>query len=253
VASGLQKGIETNQGNRMDITLPLLKQAMTGQVERNNLVANNLANVNTTGFKKDIIFFDTLNEKLGSGLRPSQTTDHSQGTLVETQNPLDLALDGKGFFTVETDDGLRYTRQGSFKMDAEGVLRNSAGYALLGQGGRIIITGKKQNPSEISVSKDGELFVDGELMDKLLISDFETEDVLKKTGTNLFRAPDDAVLLEPSSTMVHQGFLESSNVNPADEMVELIEVERQFESMQRIVRTLDDVFKAAATQVGQYR
>jgi flagellar basal-body rod protein FlgG len=237
----------------VDINLPLLKQALTGQVDRNNVVANNLANVNTTGFKKDVIFFDTLNEKLNEGIRPSQTTDHSQAALIETQNPLNLALDGKGFFTVETEDGLRYTRQGTFKMDAEGVLRSTTGFPLMGQGGWITLTGKNENPGEISITGNGEVFVDGELVDKLQITDFETEDVLRKAGTNLYKATDDAVLLEAPQTKVHQGFLETSNVNPADEMVELIEVERHFESMQRIVRTLDEVFKAAATQVGQYR
>lgn len=237
----------------MDINLPLLKQAMVGQVDRNSVVANNLANINTKGFKKDIIFFDKLQNEMEVTIQARQAIDFNQGALIETQNPLDLALSGRGFFTVETENGVGYTREGNFKLDADGILRNSSGYAVLGQGGWISLLGDKLNPKEISITQDGEIFVDEEMVDKLLISDFEAQDKLRKIGANLFMANEDMMPIEARDVEVQQGFLEESNVNAADEMIELIEVERQFESVQRIVRTLDDVFRAAATQVGQYR
>lgn len=236
----------------MHINLNNLKEALTGQIDRNNVVANNLANLNTIGFKKDYVFFDAFSEELEKREGQNQSVDFAQGQLKETTNDLDLALSGKGFFTVNTEQGTAYTREGHFKLDSNGQLITANGQTVLGEGGEIVILGENINDSDITVTRNGEIYSGEDLIDKLLISDFENSRQLKKIGDNLFLASDDAEILTPENTQVHQGFLEESNVNPADEMIQLIEVQRQFESLQKMVRSLDDVFRSAANEVAKY-
>ncbi len=237
----------------MQFELTKLKQAMMGQVDRNNVVANNLSNVTTAGFKKDEPFFHTLKDELDISKSMSQATDYSQGDLRNTGNPLDLAISGEGFFTVERGDGEVYTRSGSFRIDNDGVLRTREGLPVLGDGGWINVFSEFGTPSEITITEKGEVFADGELMDRIVITGFENPDALRKAGSNFFEANREAMPYEVEEPSVKQGFLEDSNVNPAQEMIELIEVQRQFESMQRMVRTLDDVYKSAVNKLGIYR
>ncbi len=238
--------------NTMHINMQNLKQAMIGQVDRNNIVANNLANINTTGFKKDFVFFDAFNKELERREGEHQQVDFNQGQLVNTSNPLDLALAGKGFFTVETDTGVAYTRDGHFKLSPDGFLQTQSGHSVMGETGPVIILGEHIKPEQITITEDGEIYSDDELVGRLQIVDFENKGQLKKIGENMFAAKDDAEEVEPESLSVRQGYLEGSNVNPADEMIQLIEVQRQFETMQKMVRSLDDVFRMAAEQVGRY-
>ena len=236
----------------MQFELTKLKQAMMAQVDRNNLSANNLANITTTGFKKDEMFFQTLSDELDIAKSMTHVTDLEQGQLQETANPFDLAISGKGFFTVETKDGLAFTRDGSFHVDEEGVIRNKSDLPVLGEGGWINVVSETGKPREVKITERGEVFADGNLIDKLAISDFENPADLKKTGSSLFLAGDDAIEFRVEEPEVKQGFLEGSNVNPAQEMIDLIEIQREFESIQRMVQTLDDVYKQAVQQVGRY-
>jgi len=236
----------------MRINLTNLKQALSGQLDKNNVVANNLANINTIGFKKDFVFFDYLNKNIKNGKGEHQRVDFEQGPLRQTSNPLDLALSGKGFFAVETDEGTGYTREGHFKLDPEGVLRDSAGRAILGESGPVTIIGKDIKPGSITITQDGEVYADEQFIDRLQIVDFEKDSDLRKMGANLFMADGKAYPIQVAHPNIHQGFLEESNVNPADEMIQLIEIQRQFESMQRMVRSLDEVFRSAASRVGRY-
>jgi flagellar basal-body rod protein FlgG len=236
----------------MRVTLPLLKQALIGQLDKNNVIANNLANINTIGYKKDFVFFDALNEELKNRNGENQSVDLSQGELKQTSNPLDLALSGTGFFAVEREDETVYTRQGHFKLDNDGVLRTADGGRVLGENGPVVIIGKDIKPKNITITREGEIYADDEFIDRLQIVDFEDKDQLEKIGQNFFRASSQAESIEADQAEVHQGFLEGSNVNPADEMIQLIEVQRQFESIQRMVRSLDNVLRSAATQVGKY-
>ena len=236
----------------MHINLNNLKQAMTGQIDKNNVIANNLANINTTGYKKDFIFFDAFGKELEKREGQNQTINFAQGQLKETTNPLDIALSGRGFFSVETDNGTAYTREGHFKLDANGVLRTGSGQAVLGEGGPLVILGKNIKPEKITITQNGEVYSDDEYIDRLALVDFENRGQMRKIGNNMFLAKEEPEPLELDQISVHQGFLEESNVNPADEMIQLIEVQRQFESLQRMVRSLDDVFRSAATTVGKY-
>ncbi len=235
----------------MKVNLTNLKQAMVSQLNRNDVVANNLANINTNGFKKDMMFFDYLDDQSNESQDGTQAVDFAQGTLKQTNNDLDLAISGRGFFVIETDDGAGYTREGHFKLDKNGILKDSSDRAVLGENGQIAIIGENLNPKNISITQNGEIFADEELMGRLRIVDFENTGDIKKVGGNLFTA-DESQELEVQEAVIHQGFLEESNVNPADEMIQLIEVQRQFESMQKMVRSLDEVFSLAATRVGRF-
>ncbi len=236
----------------MRINLTSLKQAMVGQLEQNDVVANNLANINTMGFKKDLLFFDLVNGDAKKPARSQLSTDFSQGTLKETDNPLDFALSGKGFFTVETPDGPAFTRDGHFKLDGDGILRTQQGFPVLGESGQIILTGDDVNPKDITVTENGEIYLGNEYVDRLLIQDVDDRGTLKKVGANLFVLNDDAQVQSLEKPDVHQGFLEGANVNPAEEMIQLIEIQRKFESMQRMVRAWDETFRRAANDVGKY-
>ena len=236
----------------MHLNMANLRNAMIGQIDKNNAIANNLANINTMGYKKDYVFFDAFNEEMSIREGQNQSVDFAQGQLKETSNRLDMALSSKGFFTVETDTGVAYTREGHFKLDNDGILRTSAGHAVLGESGPVVLLGKNIRPESVTITSRGEVFCDEEYINQLEITGFENTDQLQKVGSNLFRAKEDGYLMSVDEVQVHQGFLEQSNVNPADEMIQLIEVQRQFESLQKMVRSLDDVFRSAATQVGKY-
>ena len=236
----------------MRINLTSLKQAMVGQLQQNNVVANNLANLNTKGFKKDLLFFDLVNGNPQKPARPQLATDFSQGPLKETDNSLDFAVSGHGFFTVETPKGIAFTRNGHFKLDGDGILRTQQGFPVLGEGGQIVLSGDDLTPKNISVTENGEIYLGNDYVDRLLIQDVQDKSQLKKMGDNVFvlnNAAQPETLEKPE---VHQGFLEEANINPAEEMIQLIEIQRQFESMQRMVRALDETFRQAANNVGKY-
>ncbi|HQV30982.1 MAG TPA: flagellar hook-basal body protein [Calditrichia bacterium] len=237
----------------MDITLPKLRNLLNGQNIRNESISNNLANLDNAGFKRDVVFFELVDEDGDRALemQTRQYTDFSQGMLSKTENPLDLALAGRGFFTVETENGEMLTRDGQFKLDEDGVLRTSAGHPVIGEQGWIILTDEGLTPAEVSVTRAGEIFVDGDLRATLRIQDVEDLQALNKLGDNLMQVEDANALFEVEEVDVQQGFLEDANVNPINEMMGLIEVQRQFESTQKMIQTLDDIFRQAASSVGR--
>ncbi|MCK4985279.1 MAG: flagellar basal-body rod protein FlgF, partial [Desulfobacterales bacterium] len=212
--------------------------------KRLQILSNNLANVNTVGFKKDRGRFNAFelseagdNKNLPVSWRQSQApgywmqfssyTDFSSGENKKTGNPFDLALSGRGFFCVETPDGVRYTRRGDFTVDSDEVLVTQEGWPVLGQGGEIQI--KLAKPSdekrEFSVSEDGFVTVDGSQVDRLRIVDFTQSHALEKAGHNYYRALQPNALEELDEGLkVSQGFLELSNVDTIRMMTEMIEV-----------------------------
>lgn len=234
----------------MNINLVKLKQVMTAQTYKNDVVANNLANINTTGYKKDIMFLDVLAD-VEADVKMKVQTDFSQGTLKETGNPLDLALNGRGFFTVERDSEIQYTRDGHFSVDNEGFLTTSAGHHVLGAGGWIHLTLDGEKVGNISISQVGEVFVNDELIDTLQLVDFNDYSQLTKAGDNLFANAANGYTTE--DVFVIQGNLEGSNVSPVNEMIGLMNIQRSFESSQRAVRTIDQALRKAANEVGRYR
>jgi len=232
----------------IEVSLVGLKNKMVAQTHKSRVIANNLANINTTGFKKDKMFYGVLEQNIQMRLE----TDFSQGALVQTSNPLDFAISGRGFFTVETDDGEAYTRDGHFTAGTDGILRTRNGNPVLGYGGWINISTDGMKVGKITVNMHGEVFVDDVLIDTLRIVDFDPLSELKKSGQNLLVAGGNVISREKDSSMVLQGKLEKSNVNPANELINLIELQRQFESTKKAMQSIEEALKKAATQVSRF-
>lgn len=228
-----------------------------------DIIANNIANVNTTGFKKSNLFVRELikadlvgkeKELNDKTYKVPQTfnIDFSQGRIDETKNPLDLAIEGNGFFVVEKDNGLRYTRNGHFNLSEDGALVTSDGYKVMGQGGEIYIPEpQKIDQSQITITKKGEIYIGKKLIDKLQIINFPQEEngvnKLKYEGNNLFVAPDNYSheISDEREYVIHQGFLESSNVNALEEMVQMMELNSALQIDQKVIRYQDSSLQQA--------
>ena len=195
-------------------------------------VANNMANINTNGFKKNIISF---NEALK--MNSISKIDFTQGPVRYTGNELDVALDSKGFFKIQTANGIRYTRDGAFKLDETGTLATWNGDSVLGQNGPITIDGSK-----VSIGGDGQVHVDGESVDRLMVVDFDNPQLLKKEGGSCYSyTGEENEISTVEDVRVQQNYLESSNVNSTEEMIKMIETYRAFESVQKAIQSIDKV------------
>lgn len=220
-------------------------EAITGGLfakQRMEIITNNLANVNTTGFKKDVLTFDEV-------LKEKQSTDLSQGGLNYTGNQLDVALGEKGFFKIQTDRGIRYTRNGSFLLDAENMLVTQNGNRVLGENGPIQIKG-----AEIAISTSGDVSVDGSHVATLSAVDFTHRNFLTKEGNSLYVYDDpkgEGSILDPDPISVKQGYLEASNVNPVEEMTKMIMTLRTYESYVKVMQTFDEADSKLINEVGR--
>lgn len=253
--------------------LYIAASGMDASLNRENVISNNLANINTTGFKKDrsvdIAFPTYLIARLhdqkiktldgtaelrpnigvmGGGVIPQEVaTDYAQGSHVQTNSPLDLALNGPGFFTTVGPDGKTWlTRDGGFSLDGNGRLVTKDGMPVLGHNGEVYIDG-----SQVAVDAEGNISVDGKALDQLLVVKVDDESKLKKVGHSMFEAtPGTQVDMSPDGIQVQQGFLEQSNVDAIREMVNMIEVSRSYEMNAKIVSSYDAIMDQAATQIG---
>lgn len=223
------------------------------QTRRLELVTQDLANVNTAGYKGErIVFREVLeappnpDERIGGQVVvTAQRTDFSNGSLRATGNPLDLALVGEGFFAVQTAAGVRYTRQGVFSLSVNNTIVNSAGEAVLGESGPIRVEGDR-----VDITADGAVLVDGEEIDRLKIVQAEDPRRLVREGQTFFRA-EEADMQPATAVQVVQGSLEEANVSPIESMVALIDLQRQFEAYERAMRTMDRVTEKVVDQAGR--
>ncbi len=239
--------------------------------KRLEVVANNLANVNTAGFKRDAVSFQAYLSSEGGQAQAVQPpyaapqagaqfwiayqsrTDFTPGPLKQTGNLLDLALSGKGLFSAESPEGTVYTRRGNFTLNPEGLLVTQEGWPVQGDGGEIRVDGGRSaapgGPS-VSVGEDGTVRVNGRDVGRLRIEDFPQPGSLVKTGQGYFKAAaggGEAV----ENISVAQGFLEMSNVEAVQSMVEMIEILRGYESYQRVIRSVDEVNVKSINEVGR--
>jgi len=217
---------------------------LKAQMDALDMLANNLANVSTSGFKEQKAFFTALNLALGGANAPqldSAINTHevlaesalnlTSGSLVETRRNLDLALVGNGFLTVETPAGVRYTRNGSLMTDARSVLCTSEGLPVLGTRGRIVL-----GPGKVDINEDGEILVDGARVDRLQLAAFDDPASLIPEGSSLLTPARSGQASKPASGVtVKQGFLEQSNVNPVLATVRMVEIMRRFEAIQKSI------------------
>ncbi len=239
--------------------------------KRLQIISNNLANANTVGFKMDrghMELIDPADLPSQSAQNPadlaasrahlfwnnfSSYTDHSNGALKQTDSDFDLALVGKGFFCVQTPDGVQYTRKGNFTLNSEGVLVTGNGWPVLGEGGEITVK-STENPhkyAKFAVDGQGNVSVDGKQADTLRIVDFEDFSRLSKTGDTLFKLPDIGTAeVKVEDVKVSQGFVELSNVDSVKMMTEMIEVLRGYESYQKVIQSADKTYSQAINQIG---
>ncbi len=238
-------------------------------------IANNIANANTPSFKTDTNSFKeylTILEKEPNVIQVPKIpasiesfydmqgtdksfvdvagtfTDFSQGALKTTGNNLDLAIEGKGFFEVLTPQGSRFTRKGTFSLSADGKLVTNDGFPVLRQGtpgvdpqSRVIQL--PEGSKNLAVTNKGEIYSNGQQLASLSLVDFENNENIRKMGNALYAMIDPAkanMNLNPNVT-VHQGFVESSNVNIVKEMTDMIAASRQFETNQKAIKTFDEM------------
>jgi len=251
---------------------------LIAETYRQDVIANNLANVNTTGYKKDkalyitfptILLYRLYDDKIKvpgaqeadvltpigemgrgvqlryDGIQPAIT---EEGSFIETQNKLNFAIKGNGMFVINTPYGIRYTRDGSFLIDIENKLVTQSGYPVLGQRGEITIEG-----TDIHIDEAGTIFVDGQEIDNFRIGLFDEQTKLRKQGENLFYVLDGGLLPENeegSDIQVRQGYLETSNVNVVKEMVDMITAYRAYEASQKAIQAQDQTLNRAVNDVG---
>ena len=229
------------------------------QQMRLDVYANNLANINTTGFKADqpTFRFDPADAPSETG-GPSESispyalpleyvTQFDSGPLKNTGSPLDVAILGEGFIEIQTPEGTRYTRNGHLTINEDGVLSSSQGWPVIGQGGEIAIEG-----SRIDFGEDGEISVDGEVVGALRVVAFDRPELLQKSGDTLFHTPNaDAGIRDAQDYRIIQASVEGSNVDAIRTMTEIIDTLRVFQTYQKAIRTADEVTSKTVNQVGR--
>ncbi len=246
---------------------------MNAQQQRLDAISNNLANVDTTSYKRDVTVSKNFPElllrrmdddgvyknpfgsadvapiigKIGLGVELNELfTNFEQGSFKPTSGDSDFALEGKGFFAVETPNGERYTRNGNFTVGVEGYLATKEGFPVLGENSRLMLQDTK-----FTVNKNGEVWVrpisntdaDSVLLDRIRLVTFENDRFITKQGSSLYKdspVSGPAVAAEgPDRPIVTQGFVEASNVNVVNEMVQMIEVNRAYEANQKTIQSED--------------
>ncbi|MDD4155550.1 MAG: flagellar hook-basal body protein [Candidatus Cloacimonetes bacterium] len=224
--------------------------------EKMDIVANNLANVNTAGFKRSGVLFNQ-HMVAEQAKQRNQNKDplpegniisyieNTQGAVKETGNPLDLSLTGKGFFSIQTPEGKAWNSEGSFTLDSMGYMTTMNGDYLMGDYGPIQVNGEK-----FSISDNGDVMVDNNVVNKIKIENFDLNDVVQ-IGDNLLKSKDDNLQLVKSDALVKQGYLEISNVSIVKEMVEMIALHRQFQANEKAIKTNDEALNKAVNNIAR--
>ncbi|MBO5228039.1 MAG: flagellar hook-basal body protein [Lachnospiraceae bacterium] len=241
--------------------------AMRNEQHRLDTITNNLANSSTTGYKREgataQAFDDVFMTKLKDGSEGyvdrrvgtmslgvkivENYTDYTQGSFKTTENTFDFAIGGEGFFNISYTnkagrDYTMYSRDGSFALDKDGYLVTKDGDFVLGQSGKIQIS----TTSDVVVDTMGNIYANGEYVDKFLITDFEDYNYLEKFGENMYKTVDGAVEKDGRYS-IEQGFLEMSNVNVISEMVEMINITRSYEASQKMIQAADSTLEQTVT------
>jgi flagellar basal-body rod protein FlgF len=240
----------------MDQLTVTAASGMRSRIEALDLLANNIANTGTAGYKADREFYNLY----ASAEAESQTTlpniernwtDFTQGVVKETGNPLDVALSGRGFLTVDSPGGPLYTRNGSLRLSPAGVLGTAEGYPLRANNPAGRIQARPEGGS-LQIEKDGSVIQDGQTLGSLSLADWPKPEALEKQGGVYFRLVDSS--LKPAAAKgaeVLQGRLEGSNAGAAEAAVQLVGVLRQFEMLQRAVNLGAEMNKKAVEDVAR--
>lgn len=218
-----------------------------------DVTANNIANAHTTGFKTDRVLFREVLARSQDGT-PNATdrhvavdaiaTDFRQGVVMDTGNPLDLALLEPGFFAIETKDGERYTRAGAFSVSKEGMLVTPEGDAVLGKGGPIDVGSGRR----VSIRDNGEVVANGNPIDRLKVVTFKVPDRLERQGANLWSAPIEAELEEQSKLRLRSGAIELGS-DPIRTATEMVKISRFYSVFTRAIETINNAERKVANEL----
>ncbi|MCB0717776.1 MAG: flagellar hook basal-body protein [Bacteroidetes bacterium] len=230
--------------------------AMTAIMRRQEVTANNLANVNTSGFRKERVFEEMLGASVdadgfpGSDHLLSTWIDTTPGTFAFTERSLDVVIAGGGYFEVEDPEtgGLFYTRAGQFNLDADGQLTDASGRTVLGESGPIAVPA---DVDDVRISQSGEVRSGNQVFGKIRVVEFAPDTAMKRIPGAAFDVGE-AEPVDVPDVMLKAGYVESSNVNVLSEMTDMIEQSRMFEAQQRSLRTLDQTLERAIRDLGQY-
>jgi len=216
-------------------------KSMNDKINNIQIVANNLANINTNGFKREIPFAEYMERSENANMK--HITDFSEGEFIETQNPLDLAISGNAFFAVKTDRGIEVTKNGQFKIDSDGYLATKDGNRILGDKGVINLDEVMINSKgSITITSDGQVKAGESLLDYLRVVNIEDPKLLERSENQTFFYPEeDYKNVDKSEFKIHQGFIESSNTNPILEMQAMIQLQKDYEASQKMVASLDEL------------
>ncbi|RDU22722.1 flagellar basal-body rod protein FlgF [Anaerosacchariphilus polymeriproducens] len=259
-----------------------LYTAYTGMINQQNrldVITNNLANSATTGYKKEGTTSQTFKDVLAYKIKDSSEynisrplgtmsmgvkigenyTDYGQGAFRVTDNDLDLALDGDGFFAISFtgkngETSVKYTRDGSFTMNKDGYLVTKDGDFVLNQNGAMNSNANSRiqlDPNaEVKIDASGNIYQNNQFVAQIGVADFPDYNYIEKYGENLYQLAQGGTIQE-STAFVNQGILETSNVNVVSEMVEMIEISRAYESNQKLIQTIDGTLDTAVNQLGK--
>jgi flagellar basal body rod protein FlgG len=241
--------------------------AMIANLTRQGILAHNVANLDTPGFKEILVSMDDWAQvpviyppgstdlgdlswigDLGLGVETSpEVTDYNQGGLQKTDQPYDFSIQGPGFFRIQTPDGERYTRDGRFERDIDGNLVTIDGYQVVDDAGQPI-----NLPEGVTaVSLDGSIMVNGQSIAKIGLAAFENPDTeLKRDLPNMFIAEGGAT--SDFTGTIQQGYLEMSNTNPSQLMTQMVAVARAYEAAQKMVQTQDELLGKTISQLGTF-
>ncbi|MCK5745045.1 MAG: flagellar basal-body rod protein FlgF [Oricola sp.] len=217
------------------------------------IVANNLANMNTTAFKAERVLFDDVMKKAGASdpvsfvIDRASYTDYNTGPLIRTENTFDLAINGEGWFSVQTPDGVQYTRDGRFVVAPSGELTALDGSPVLDEGGAAILIPPEE--TEISIGKDGTITAGEIQVGRIAVYDFENEQDLVRGAGGRYAGAENPVLAADSSVV--QGSIEGSNVDPIHEVTRLIDLSRAYEQASRLDTDVHGQKKDAIRRLGE--
>ena len=227
-----------------------------------DVIANNIANLNTTGFKGESVMFEQYldptarheyfpgnDRRIAFVMDRATLQDFSQGPLQRTEAPLDVAIDGPGFFAIQTQNGERYTRAGNFHLNPQGQLVTNNGHLVLGQGGPIVF---EPNDANIAIAADGTVSTPAGDRGKLRLVNFANPTQLTQQGDGLWSAPaSQAPQLAAPTTRAVQGALEKSNVHAVKEMNRMLEVTRAYTNISNMQQRTDELRRKAIEKLAE--
>ena len=240
--------------------LTVAANMLSDDTQRLNTISHNLANVSTTGFKRQRAISIPFQAHLGAQAAGGASmllatlpghvlqTDTRAGMLHQTSNPLHVALEDNGYFEIKTNQGLAYTRRGDFHLDGQGRLVTQEGHLVMGAGGEIQL-----NNATPVIDQSGVIFDKDKQIAQIKVVHFANAETLARLESSLF-TPSATTQIDPNAgqTKVRQGYLEASNVTSMEEMVRLIETMRHFESAQKVVQGYDEMMGKALKKFGEF-